>query len=168
MPILEPSVGHRQPPLLPPPLTYQQQLLVTKVKAVALRVFFSILSCSWTQALRFCINVGGRSEGGHGLRGVLRHNSTRLPLHTRCLHIASLRATPTLHRPCFGRQAILRNHCMQGCVGAVRRVAEKLPGVQSVDIDLAAQKVVVKGANLDAAAVQAGVAKSGKVTELWQ
>jgi copper chaperone len=57
---------------------------------------------------------------------------------------------------------------MQGCVGAVRRVAEKLPGVQSVDIDLAAQKVVVKGANLDAAAVKAGVAKSGKATELWQ
>lgn len=93
-------------------------------------------------------------------------------------------------------------------MGAVRRVAEKLPGVEAVDIDLAAQKVdgdggwrmvaggwwlrrrpltptpccipctaatpvpatcqvVVKGANLDAVAVKAGVAKSGKATELW-
>lgn len=53
-------------------------------------------------------------------------------------------------------------------MGAVRRVAEKLPGVQAVDIDLAAQKVLVKGANLDPAAVKEGVAKSGKATELWQ
>lgn len=53
-------------------------------------------------------------------------------------------------------------------MGAVRRVAEKLPGVQSVDIDLKQQKVVVKGAGLDPAAVKAGVAKSGKATELWQ
>ena len=30
---------------------------------------------------------------------------------------------------------------LQGCVGAVKRVAEKLEGVQSVDIDLPAQKV---------------------------
>lgn len=119
-------------------------------------------------------------------------------------------------------------------MGAVRRVAEKLPGVQSVEIDLGAQKVrwwgggagapanvravfwrcrfalpcmllplrcgqlhavavtsrplppahcapprtarptrrrpqvVVKGSNLDPAAVKEGVAKSGKATELWQ
>ena len=57
---------------------------------------------------------------------------------------------------------------LQGCVGAVRRVAEKLPGVQSVDIDLAAQKVVVKGVNLDPVAVKEGVGKAGKATELWQ
>ncbi|PSC67068.1 copper transport ATX1-like [Micractinium conductrix] len=56
----------------------------------------------------------------------------------------------------------------EGCVGAVKRVAEKLPGVTAVDIDLAAQKVTVKGAGLDAAAVKEGVAKSGKKTELWQ
>lgn len=56
---------------------------------------------------------------------------------------------------------------VQGCVGAVRRVAEKLPGVTGVDIDLAAQKVVVKGSNLDATTVKEGVAKSGKATELW-
>lgn len=30
---------------------------------------------------------------------------------------------------------------LQGCVGAVKRVAEKLEGVDKVDIDLAAQKV---------------------------
>ena len=56
----------------------------------------------------------------------------------------------------------------QGCVGAVKRVAEALPGVESVDIDLAAQKVVVKGPSLDPAAVKEGVAKSGKATEFWQ
>ena len=53
-------------------------------------------------------------------------------------------------------------------MGAVRRVAEKLPGVQAVDIDLAAQKVTVRGSGLDPAAVRDGVAKSGKATELWQ
>ncbi|KAL4437024.1 hypothetical protein ABPG75_004163 [Micractinium tetrahymenae] len=56
----------------------------------------------------------------------------------------------------------------EGCVGAVRRVAEKLPGVTGVDIDLAAQKVVVKGNGLDPAAVKEGVAKSGKATQFWQ
>ena len=53
-------------------------------------------------------------------------------------------------------------------MGAVKRVAEALPGVESVDIDLAAQKVVVKGPSLDPAAVKEGVAKSGKATEFWQ
>ena len=60
------------------------------------------------------------------------------------------------------------HHVVQGCVGAVRRVAEKLPGVEAVDIDLASQKVTVRGAGLDPAAVKEGVAKSGKATELWQ
>lgn len=40
---------------------------------------------------------------------------------------------------CSGHPAL--PHPLQGCVGAVRRVAEKLPGVTGVDIDLAAQKV---------------------------
>ncbi|KAI7835412.1 hypothetical protein COHA_010686 [Chlorella ohadii] len=56
----------------------------------------------------------------------------------------------------------------EGCVGAVRRVAEKLEGVQAVDIDLPSQKVTVKGQNLDREAVKAGVAKAGKATEFWQ
>jgi copper chaperone len=56
---------------------------------------------------------------------------------------------------------------LQGCVGAVRRVLTRLEGVQSVDIDLASQKVVVKG-NVDANVVKETVAKTGKATEFWQ
>ncbi len=51
-------------------------------------------------------------------------------------------APPPPHIPilaCSGHLA--HPHPLQGCVGAVRRVAEKLPGVTGVDIDLAAQKV---------------------------
>lgn len=86
-----------------------------------------------------------------------------LPLHA--VHLAALRSTSSPSRQTDPAAQPLK---VQGCVGAVRRVAEKLPGVQSVDIDLPAQKVVVRGANLDAAAVKAGVAKSGKATEFWQ
>ena len=50
----------------------------------------------------------------------------------------------------------------------MKRVLGKVEGVQSVDVDLPAQKVVVKGANLDPAALVDKVAKSGKATQLWQ
>lgn len=84
----------------------------------------------------------------------------------------------------------------QGCVGAVDRVLKKMPGthaaasrqhlsnllfkqalqtifklslpvgVQSVDIDLPSQKVLVKGDVTPEAVVQQ-VSKTGKPTELW-
>lgn len=56
----------------------------------------------------------------------------------------------------------------EGCVGAVRRVLTKVPGVESVDISLQDQKVVVKGSQLSADALVATVQKTGKATELWQ
>lgn len=52
--------------------------------------------------------------------------------------------TPGMHlQTCQGFPHHRRPGCvlLQGCVGAVKRVAEKLEGVQSVDIDLPAQKV---------------------------
>lgn len=55
----------------------------------------------------------------------------------------------------------------QGCVGAVKRVLDKLPGVEHVDIDLPSQKVVVKG-SVDPDTVVQTVAKTGKATELWK
>jgi copper chaperone len=54
-------------------------------------------------------------------------------------------------------------------VGAVQRVLGKLQGVQSVDIDLEQNKVVVKtDSQLDAETVKSTVAKTGKATEFWQ
>ena len=96
--------------------------------------------------------------------------SAFLPRCVSCLLLvctlkASLQpAPPATHPPSSSPPPPLE----QGCVGAVKRVAEALPGVESVDIDLAAQKVVVKGPSLDPAAVKEGVAKSGKATEFWQ
>ena len=49
----------------------------------------------------------------------------------------------------------------------MRRVLAKLEGVQSVDIDLPSQKVVVKG-NVDPNTVKDTVAKTGKATEFWK
>ena len=67
-----------------------------------------------------------------------------------------------------------------GCEAAVRRVLEATPGVSSVAVDLAAQRVTVgvaaaggSGSGSAAAAaltpeeVLAAVAKSGKKAELW-
>ncbi|DBA74882.1 hypothetical protein WJX82_001646 [Trebouxia sp. C0006] len=54
----------------------------------------------------------------------------------------------------------------QGCVGAVDRVLKKMPGVESVHIDLPSQKVLVKG-NVTPEAVVQQVSKTGKPTELW-
>lgn len=54
----------------------------------------------------------------------------------------------------------------QGCVGAVDRVLKKMPGVDSVTIDLPTQKVVVKG-NVTPEAVVQQVSKTGKPTQLW-
>ena len=47
---------------------------------------------------------------------------------------------PDLHPEYTGNVALCPG-VPQGCVGAVRRVAEKLEGVQAVDIDLPSQKV---------------------------
>lgn len=55
---------------------------------------------------------------------------------------------------------------LQGCSGAVKRVLDRMEGVQSVDIDLPSQKVVVRG-NLDPQKVKETVAKTGKATEFW-
>lgn len=63
-----------------------------------------------------------------------------------------------------------------GCEAAVKRVLEATPGVSSVAVDLAAQRVRVgvagTGAGAGAAAltpeeVLAAAAKSGKKAELW-
>ena len=56
---------------------------------------------------------------------------------------------------------------LQGCSGAVQRVLNKMEGVQSVDIDMAQQKVVVKG-NVEPQKVLETVAKTGKATSFWQ
>nr|BAU71123.1 copper chaperone [Parachlorella kessleri] len=56
---------------------------------------------------------------------------------------------------------------LKGCSGAVQRVLNKMEGVQSVDIDMAQQKVVVKG-NVEPQKVLETVAKTGKATSFWQ
>eukprot|EP00199_Chlamydomonas_sp_CCMP681_P008343 CAMPEP_0119108392 /NCGR_PEP_ID=MMETSP1180-20130426/14122_1 /TAXON_ID=3052 ORGANISM="Chlamydomonas cf sp, Strain CCMP681" /NCGR_SAMPLE_ID=MMETSP1180 /ASSEMBLY_ACC=CAM_ASM_000741 /LENGTH=66 /DNA_ID=CAMNT_0007093999 /DNA_START=81 /DNA_END=278 /DNA_ORIENTATION=- len=64
-------------------------------------------------------------------------------------------------------EVVLRVDMMcEGCVGAVKRVLGKLEGVESFDVDLAAQKVTVKG-NVTPEAVLEKVSKTGKKTELW-
>ncbi|XP_048139591.1 copper transport protein ATX1-like isoform X1 [Rhodamnia argentea] len=55
----------------------------------------------------------------------------------------------------------------QGCSGAVKRVLEKMEGVESFDIDLKEQKVTVKG-NVQPDAVLQTVSKSGKQTAFWE
>ncbi|KAG2485634.1 hypothetical protein HYH03_015694 [Edaphochlamys debaryana] len=53
----------------------------------------------------------------------------------------------------------------QGCVAAVKRVLGKMEGVESYDVSLEEQKVVVKG-NVSAQDVLEKVSKTGKKTEL--
>ncbi|XP_010244224.1 PREDICTED: copper transport protein ATX1-like [Nelumbo nucifera] len=55
----------------------------------------------------------------------------------------------------------------QGCAGAVKRVLDKMEGVESFDIDLKEQKVTVKG-NVQADAVFQNVSKTGKKTSFWE
>ncbi|XAR64950.1 hypothetical protein NMG60_11008856 [Bertholletia excelsa] len=55
----------------------------------------------------------------------------------------------------------------QGCVGAVKRVLDKMEGVESVDIDLKEQKVTVKG-NVQPEEVLQTVSKTGKKTSFWE
>lgn len=55
----------------------------------------------------------------------------------------------------------------QGCVGAVKRVLDKLDGVESYDISLEQQTVTVKG-NVSPEIVLEKVSKTGKKTELLQ
>ncbi|KAI5396877.1 copper transport protein ATX1 [Lathyrus oleraceus] len=54
----------------------------------------------------------------------------------------------------------------QGCSGAVKRVLEKMEGVESFDIDMKEQKVTVKG-NVKAEQVYETVSKTGKKTAFW-
>ena len=56
-----------------------------------------------------------------------------------------------------------------GCEAAVKRVLEATPGVSSVSVDLAAQRVRVGvgAAALTPQEVVAAAAKSGKKAELW-
>jgi len=55
-----------------------------------------------------------------------------------------------------------------GCSSAVQKVLEKTPGVYSVSIDLAAQKVSVEVAEgTTVADVVAAVEKSGKKVSVW-
>ncbi|XP_028768401.1 copper transport protein ATX1 [Neltuma alba] len=55
----------------------------------------------------------------------------------------------------------------QGCAGAVRRVLDKMEGVESYDIDMKEQKVTVKG-NVQPEAVMQTVSKTGKKTAFWE
>lgn len=52
-----------------------------------------------------------------------------------------------------------------GCSGAVERVLAKMPGVDSYDVSLEKQQVVVRG-NITPQAVLDTVKKTGKKTEL--
>ncbi|XP_074305454.1 copper transport protein ATX1-like [Silene latifolia] len=54
-----------------------------------------------------------------------------------------------------------------GCSGAVKRVLDKMEGVESYDINMEEQKVTVKG-NIKSEAVLETVSKTGKKTELWE
>jgi copper chaperone len=54
----------------------------------------------------------------------------------------------------------------EGCVGAVKRILGKMEGVESFDVNLKEQKVVVKG-KVEAQQVLERVAKTGKKTQLW-
>eukprot|EP01018_Ginkgo_biloba_P019328 Gb_33825 [translate_table: standard] len=54
----------------------------------------------------------------------------------------------------------------QGCVGAVKRVLDKMEGVETFDVDLKDKKVTVIG-NVKPEAVLQAVAKTGKETIFW-
>eukprot|EP01018_Ginkgo_biloba_P016128 Gb_14860 [translate_table: standard] len=54
----------------------------------------------------------------------------------------------------------------EGCVGAVKRVLNKMEGVESYDVSLKDQKVTVKG-NVKPEAVLQTVSKTGKETAFW-
>eukprot|EP00897_Mesotaenium_endlicherianum_P004007 jgi/Mesen1/3634/ME000020S03157 len=53
-----------------------------------------------------------------------------------------------------------------GCSGAVKRVLDKMEGVESYDIDLKEKKVTVVG-NVTPEAVLETVSKTGKATSFW-
>eukprot|EP00798_Chlamydomonas_sp_ICE-L_P032153 gene32153-16684_t len=79
---------------------------------------------------------------------------------------SSLRATSSPHL-LIDTQVVLKvTMPCEGCVGAVKRVLTKMEGVESVEVDLAAQKVTVKG-NVEPDAVLATVQKTGKASEFW-
>ncbi|OIC48856.1 hypothetical protein A7L55_20275 [Acinetobacter baumannii] len=54
----------------------------------------------------------------------------------------------------------------EGCVGAVKRVLNKMEGVETYDVNLKEQKVTVKG-NVKPDAVLQTVSKTGKETSFW-
>jgi copper chaperone len=53
--------------------------------------------------------------------------------------------------------AVSCEHCRTAIAGEVSRVA----GVESVDVDLAARRVTVRGARLDDAAIRAAIDEAG-------
>ncbi|KAF3789658.1 Copper transport protein [Nymphaea thermarum] len=55
----------------------------------------------------------------------------------------------------------------EGCVGAVKRVLNKMEGVESYDVDMKEQKVTVRG-NIQPDAVLQTVSKTGKTTSFWE
>ena len=54
-----------------------------------------------------------------------------------------------------------------GCSGAVKRVLDKTPEVESYDISLETQKVVVRS-SLTAEELLEKISKTGKATTLWK
>ncbi|KMZ60228.1 putative Copper chaperone for superoxide dismutase [Zostera marina] len=55
----------------------------------------------------------------------------------------------------------------QGCVGAVKRVLDKVEGVESFDVDIDQQKVTVIG-NIEPQVIFDKVSRTGKKTEFWK
>ncbi|KAF9594993.1 hypothetical protein IFM89_035766 [Coptis chinensis] len=55
----------------------------------------------------------------------------------------------------------------QGCVGAVKRVLNKMEGIDSYDVNIEEQKVTVIG-NVQPDAVFQTVSKTGKKTAFWE
>ncbi|CAO2832997.1 unnamed protein product [Amaranthus hypochondriacus] len=66
-------------------------------------------------------------------------------------------------------QTVVLNVAMscKGCSGAVKRVLDKMPGVESYDINLEEKKVTVVG-NVEPEAVFQTVSKTGKKTSFWE
>ncbi|KMS98186.1 hypothetical protein BVRB_4g095130 [Beta vulgaris subsp. vulgaris] len=66
-------------------------------------------------------------------------------------------------------QTVVLNVAMtcKGCSGAVKRVLDKMEGVESYDINLEEKKVTVTG-NITPEAVLQTVSKTGKKTSYWE
>uniref|UniRef100_A0A5B6ZYM0 HMA domain-containing protein n=1 Tax=Davidia involucrata TaxID=16924 RepID=A0A5B6ZYM0_DAVIN len=95
-------------------------------------------------------------------------NITSTPLHSIPVSLPFLFRF-FYFRPVIMSQTVVLKVGMScgGCSGAVKRVLDKMEGVESFDIDLKEQKVTVKG-NVQPEAVLQTVSKTGKKTSFWE